>query len=254
MFRFRTFNSWAVGAGKSDKLNTGLRWRPAWTLLLCFGVQGGKFYDRKKRCCLRAFNKFRKRQKFKNVQHLLATVGTLRAFAAVSSVLKLVAMGHILGYQINALAPLRRRSYSTSVFFKLIWRAILYPSQCWPRSMSQYGITRPHFHDDVIKWKHLPRYWPFVRGIHRSPVNSPHKGPWRGALMFTLIWIRINGWVNNHEAGDLRRPHFHDDVIIMLLTQWDLDKIATILQTIFSDTFYRLWRLVFSSKFLCFFS
>ena len=31
-------------------------------------------------------------------------------------------------------------------------------------------------HDDVIKWKHFPRYWPFVRGIHRSPVNSPHKG------------------------------------------------------------------------------
>ena len=32
-------------------------------------------------------------------------------------------------------------------------------------------------HDDVIKWKHFPRYWPFVRGIHRSPVNSPHKRP-----------------------------------------------------------------------------
>ena len=31
-------------------------------------------------------------------------------------------------------------------------------------------------HDDVIKWKHFPRYWPFVRGIHRSPVNFPHKG------------------------------------------------------------------------------
>ena len=39
-------------------------------------------------------------------------------------------------------------------------------------------------HDDVIKWKHFPRYWPFVRRIHRSPVNSPHKGQWRGALMF----------------------------------------------------------------------
>ena len=26
--------------------------------------------------------------------------------------------------------------------------------------------------------KHLsPHYWPFVRGIHRWPVNSPHKGP-----------------------------------------------------------------------------
>ena len=42
-------------------------------------------------------------------------------------------------------------------------------------------------HDDVIKWKHFPRYWPFVRGIHRSPVNSPHKGQWREALVFSLI-------------------------------------------------------------------
>ena len=40
-------------------------------------------------------------------------------------------------------------------------------------------------HDDVIKWKHFPRYCPFVRGIHRSPMNSPHKGQWRGALMFS---------------------------------------------------------------------
>ena len=39
-------------------------------------------------------------------------------------------------------------------------------------------------HDDVIKWKHFPRYWPFVRGIHRSPANSPHKGQWRRALIF----------------------------------------------------------------------
>ena len=51
------------------------------------------------------------------------------------------------------------------------------------------------WHDDVIKWKHFPHYWPFVRGIHRSPVNSPHKGQWRGALMFSLICVWINGWV-----------------------------------------------------------
>ena len=70
-------------------------------------------------------------------------------------------------------------------------------------------------HDDVIEWKHFPRYWSFVRGIHRSPVNSPHKGPWRGALMFTLICTRINGWVNNREADDLRRNRVHYDVIVM---------------------------------------
>ena len=44
-------------------------------------------------------------------------------------------------------------------------------------------------HDDAIKWKLYPRYWPFVRGIHRSPVDSPHKGQWRRALTFSLIWM-----------------------------------------------------------------
>ena len=70
-------------------------------------------------------------------------------------------------------------------------------------------------HDDVIKWKHFPRYWPFLRGIHRSPVNSPHKGQWRGALMFSLICARINGWVNNRLAGDLRRHRTDFDVTVM---------------------------------------
>ena len=55
-------------------------------------------------------------------------------------------------------------------------------------------------------------------GIHWSPVNSPHKGRWHGAVMFTLICARINGWVNNCEAGDLRRHHGHYDVIVMVCT------------------------------------
>ena len=70
-------------------------------------------------------------------------------------------------------------------------------------------------HDDVNKWKHFPRYWPFVRGIHRWPVNSPHKGQWHGAFMFSLICTWINAWVNNHEADDLRRNHAHYDVTVM---------------------------------------
>ena len=78
-------------------------------------------------------------------------------------------------------------------------------------------------HDDVIKWKLFPRYWPFVRGIHRSPVNSPHKGQWRGALMFSLICLWINDWVNNGEAGDLRHYRIHYDVIVMK-QQWPSDR------------------------------
>ena len=70
-------------------------------------------------------------------------------------------------------------------------------------------------HDDVIEWKHFPRHWPFVRGIHRLPVNSPHKGQWCGDLMFSLICAWTNSWTNNADAGDLRRHRAHYDAIVM---------------------------------------
>ena len=78
---------------------------------------------------------------------------------------------------------------------------------------SHYQNLWPH--DDVIKWKHCPRYWPFMWGIHWPPVNSPHKGQWHRALMFSLICVWINGWENNCEAGDLRRYPAHYDVTVM---------------------------------------
>ena len=39
-------------------------------------------------------------------------------------------------------------------------------------------------------WRHQMeknRHWPFVRGIHRSPVNFPHKGQWHGSLVFFYL-------------------------------------------------------------------
>ena len=70
--------------------------------------------------------------------------------------------------------------------------------------------------NDINTWKHFPRYWPFVQGINLSPANSPHKGQWRGALIFSLICSWINGWVNNHEAGDMRRHCAHYDITVMM--------------------------------------
>ena len=65
-------------------------------------------------------------------------------------------------------------------------------------------------------WRHqmeiFLRNWPFVPGIHRSPVNSPHKGQWRGTLSFSFKCAWINGWVNNREAGGLRRYRADYDV------------------------------------------
>ena len=101
-------------------------------------------------------------------------------------------------------------------------------SHCQCLAKSSYLTIRQHgvlarcwtsCHDDVIKWKHFPRYWPFVRGIHRSPVNSPHKGQWRGALMFSLICAWISSWVNSRDAGDLYSHRAHYDVTIMA---WNL--------------------------------
>ena len=60
------------------------------------------------------------------------------------------------------------------------------------------GFMLKH-HDDVIK-----------------SVNSPHKGQWHGALMFSLICVWINGWVNNREADDLRRYRAHYDVTVIM--------------------------------------
>ena len=82
------------------------------------------------------------------------------------------------------------------------------------RPMQSWEISS-WFHGDVIKWKHFPCYWPFVRGIHRWPVNSPRKGQWGGALMFSLICAWINDWVNNRDAGDLRLHRAHYDVTMM---------------------------------------
>ena len=80
---------------------------------------------------------------------------------------------------------------------------------CLPGADSIHISWRRH------QMENFPRYWPFVRGIHRSPVNSLHQGQWRGALLFTLMSVWIYGWVNNGEAGNLRRHRTHYDVIVM---------------------------------------
>ena len=81
---------------------------------------------------------------------------------------------------------------------------------CWHVHLLTYPL-----HYDAIKLKHFPRYSPFVRGIHWSPVNSPHKGQWRRALMVSLICTWKNSWTNNRDAGDLRHHRTNHDVSVM---------------------------------------
>ena len=87
--------------------------------------------------------------------------------------------------------------------------------EIWRKGLSRYRCRQHLTHDDVIKWTHFPCYRPFIQGIHRWLVNSPHKGQWREALIFSLICDWITSWVNNREVGDLRRHRAHYDVIVM---------------------------------------
>ena len=75
---------------------------------------------------------------------------------------------------------------------------------------------------DVMKWKHFPRYLPFVRGIRRFLVNFSLKVQWRGASMFTLIGAWTNGYVNNRDAWVLRghRAHYYVTAMPFRNRQW----------------------------------
>ena len=64
----------------------------------------------------------------------------------------------------------------------------------WPDKIA----NKEWYHDDFIKWKHFSRYCPFLKGIHRSPVDSP-----------------TNGWANTRDTGDMRRHRAHYDVAVI---------------------------------------
>ena len=100
-------------------------------------------------------------------------------------------------------------------------------------------------------WRHqmetFPRNWPFVWGIHRSPVNSPQKGQWRGALMFSLICAWITDWVNNREAGDLRRHRGHYDVTVMI-------EVISLIRSRAQETVMKKQYGDFTARVICYFS
>ena len=62
-------------------------------------------------------------------------------------------------------------------------------------------------------WRHQMETLPALLAL--CAVDSPHKGQWRGALMFSLFCAWRNGWANKRDAGDLRRHRAYYDVAVM---------------------------------------
>ena len=130
-------------------------------------------------------------------------------------------------------APSQRK-----VFWTFFQHALRYQFETWyihlvGSATHQLRVSSQPGHPDLLKsqewvnviflpwWLHQMKTFsallPFCAENSPVPVNSPHKGQWRGALIFSLIWTWINSWVNNPEVGDLRRHRAHCDVSVMHL-------------------------------------
>ena len=87
----------------------------------------------------------------------------------------------------------------------------------WHQNTSRTACPSPL---DSPWWRHQMETFTVLLALcaGNSPVtvNSQHKGQWRGAVMFSLIWAWMNGWVTNREAGNFRRHRAHYDVTMML--------------------------------------
>ena len=69
----------------------------------------------------------------------------------------------------------------------------------------------------ISRWRHQMETFSALLALcaGNSPVNSPQKGQWRGALIFSLNCARTNGWVHNRDTGDLTRHCAHYIVTVM---------------------------------------
>ena len=76
-------------------------------------------------------------------------------------------------------------------------------------------LTTKYFATVMMTSSNAKIYRVTVRGIHRWPVDSPHKGQWRGAFIFTLISAWTKGWTQNRDTCDLRRHGAHYDVTVV---------------------------------------
>ena len=133
------------------------------------------------------------------------------------------------------LKPIPVRRFNIKTTLPGMWIIIIIKKRClWDHFINM--LEMPYRSGESLILKRLPERSPWDRfawwrhqmetfsallalcaGNSPIPVNSPHKGQWRGALMFSLICVWINGWVNNHEAGDLRRYRGHYDVVVMVI-------------------------------------
>ena len=79
-------------------------------------------------------------------------------------------------------------------------------------------------HDMIMTWQWFPHYWPYVRGIHGSLLDSADKGPVTVTLIFPLLLAWISCWTNRRVVSAFRWHDAH--VISPWCTIWLVQLIA----------------------------
>ena len=119
----------------------------------------------------------------------------------------------------------------------------------WWFDLDQKTVMMNNIHVDISWWRHQMEIFSALlaicAGIHWSLVNFPHQGQWRGALMFSLIYVWIYSWVNNREAGDLRRYRAHYDVTVMI---WPRNEFKYCFSSLFLNHFCIKYNCIHSRR------
>ena len=107
---------------------------------------------------------------------ILLTCENGTGFDSISALVWLILQVYMDPYRRGIIFRWNRTDFA----FLAVTVAQRYVEQCQSQEIWVKSCSIEH------KWKHFPRYWPFVQGIHRSPLNSPHKGQWHGVWYF--LW------------------------------------------------------------------
>ena len=138
------------------------------------------------------------------------------------------------GHLALTVAPGRRGNTFQSVLILFISRIGFCGNFCKVTVMPLDHVDATSTLVQIIAWRRQATWWRHQMETFsallaicagNSPVKSPHKGQWRGALKFSLICVGINGWVNNREAGDLRRDRAYYNAIVMNITLANIDRV-----------------------------
>ena len=113
--------------------------------------------------------------------------------------------------------PLDHRPYNILGFAQLLPNVGNVPTfgQNWTHQFCCLGGAL------ISWWRHQMETFSALLAIcaGHSPITgeSPTQRQWRGTLVFSFICARINGWVNNREAGDLRCNCAYYGVTVMVV-------------------------------------